>query len=158
MDQDAIINVVNDESIPEKDRIYSPNKKYWCKKTTKESADLLFENIEQMKKDIKQRGLKPAVPPKDEWHIINTNVLPLKTYPNIRIDEHYVFDDTKGIYQTYADDTRYGKCKEIIFDNEKQRFTIKDLNKLRKKWNDTHKDKVKQDIDRCFDEFCKEKF
>ena len=58
----------------------------------------------------------------------------------------------------YADDTRYDNFKEIVFGKEKQCFTINNLNKLREKWNDTHKDKVIRDIDRDFDEFNMEKF
>ena len=123
-----------------------------------------------MKKDIKQRGLKPAVPPKDDWHIKHARALPIKNNPSSRLDKHFIFDEKKGIYRIYTENTKYrtrydnidetgeGELQEIIFDNEKQCFTINNLNKLREKWNDTHKDKVIRDIDRDFDEFNMEKF
>jgi hypothetical protein len=166
----------NDKSIPKRDRIYSPNKKYWCKKTTKVSADLLIKNIEQMKsgtkqavpskddiikqikRDTEKQGLKSAILPKEDWHIKCARALPLKNHPTFWIDVHYIFDEEIGKYRMYTDDTKYGERMEIIFDNEKQCFTIKNLDKLRKKWNETHKDEVKRDIDRDFDEFLKEKF
>lgn len=181
MNQDAIDKVVNDESIPEEDRIYSANRKYWCKKTTKESADQLLKNIEQMKKDIKQRGIKQSVPlkdniieqiksdaeeqgskyvipPKEDWHIKYARALPIKNNPSFRTDLHLIFDEKQGKYRMYTDDTKYGEQKEIIFSKENQDLIIKNLNKLREKWNDAHKDKVKRDIDGDFDDFNKEKF
>ena len=42
---------LTDESIPEEDRIYSPDKKYWCGKTSKESSDRFFELLEETKKE-----------------------------------------------------------------------------------------------------------
>ena len=35
----------SDPTIPENERIYSPNKTCWCRKTSKESADLLFKML-----------------------------------------------------------------------------------------------------------------
>ena len=142
------------ESIPEEDRIYSPNKTCWCRKTTKESSDLLFRNIRQMKKDLETRGTKRVVPPKEDWHIKCARELPLKNNPDFSIDVHYIYDAKKGGYRMYTDDTKYGRHQEIIFDIDKHCFTIKNLDRLRKNWNKTHKDKVKRVMDRFFDKFC----
>jgi len=147
----------SDESIPEEDRIYSPNKTCWCRKTTKESVDLLFRNIEQMKKDMITRGTQRVVPPREYWHIKCGKELPVKNGSGSRMDVDYIYDEKNGGYRMYTYDTKYGERKEIIFDKDKQCFTIKNLDGLRKKWNDAHKDKVKRDIDRCFDEFSEEK-
>ena len=57
---------MNDESVPEEDRIYTKSKKTWCKKTTKEASNRLFELIEQSKIDIANRVGYP-VPPLEEW-------------------------------------------------------------------------------------------
>jgi hypothetical protein len=149
---------LNDESIPEEERIYSPSKREWCRKTSKESAEVLLKQIEQMKEDIKHRGIKPAVPPKEDWYIKCARAIPLKNNPDFKVDVHYIFDEKQGKYRMYTDDTKYGERKEIIFDNKKQCFTIKNLNKLRKKWNKAHKDKVKGDEDEDFNKFIKEKF
>ena len=35
----------SDPTIPENERIYSPNKTCWCRKTSKESVDLLFKML-----------------------------------------------------------------------------------------------------------------
>ena len=62
-----------------------------------------------------------------------------------------------GLFITYGKSRyygpEYGVLPSYIFAEINH-----DLDKLREKWNDTHRDKVKQDIDRFFDEFCKEKF
>jgi len=142
-----------DESIPEEDRIYSPDGQEWCCKTTKESADLLFRNIEQMKKNLETRGTQRVVLQRDDWQIKCAGELPLISNPDFRIDVHYIYDGRNGGYRMYADDTKYGEHKEIIFYIDKQCFTIKNLDRLRRNWNETHKDKVKRDIGRFFDEF-----
>lgn len=143
---------ISDKSILEEDRIYSPNKTCWCRKTTKESANLLFEKIERMK-NLKTRGTQRIVLPKEDWHIKFARELPLKNNLDFRIDVLYIYDEKSGGYRMYTYDTKYGEHKEIIFDRDKQCFTIKNLDRFRRKWNETHKDKVKRDMDRYFDEF-----
>lgn len=62
---------MNDESIVEEDRIYSPNKTYWCGKTPKESSDRFFELLEGTKKELETRSVNnPIIPPKSEWDVV----------------------------------------------------------------------------------------
>lgn len=62
---------MNDESILEEDRIYSPNRKHWCGKTSKDASDRLFELISNTKKELETRSVNnPIVPPKSEWDVI----------------------------------------------------------------------------------------
>ena len=56
---------MNDESIPEEDRIYSPSKKYWCGKTSKESSDRFFELLKETKKALETRRISYS---DDEWN------------------------------------------------------------------------------------------
>ena len=146
-------STISDESIPEKDSIYSPNKTCWCRKTTKESSDLLFRNIEQMKKNLETRGTQRIVLQRDNWQIKFTRERALKNNLDFRIDVLYIYDEKSGGYRMYTYDTKYEEHKEIIFDRDKQCYTIKNLDRFRRKWNETHKDEVKRDMDRYFDEF-----
>jgi len=53
---------MNDKRIPEKERIYSPKKKYWCRKTTKKSTDRFFESLDELYKREAKRGANPWPP------------------------------------------------------------------------------------------------
>ena len=62
---------MNDETILEEDRIYSPNKEYWCGKTSKESSERFFETLEETKKKLETRSVNnPIIPPDSEWDVI----------------------------------------------------------------------------------------
>ena len=52
------------QDTPKKDRIYSKSGKSWCRKTTKESSDKLFDSISLMKNRLESRGTDSI--PKDE--------------------------------------------------------------------------------------------
>jgi len=148
---------LTDESIPEEDRIYSPDRQEWCIKTTKESADLLLRNFKQTMKDLETRGTQRVILQRDDWHNKSARELPLKNNPDFRIDVHYIHDGTRGGYRMYTDDTKYGEHKEIIFDKDKQYFVIRNIDRFRRRWNDTHRDNDGGDDDGAFDDFCNEK-
>ena len=44
---------INNPEIPEEERIYSPSRKFWCRKTSAESAKKLFENLGLELRDLK---------------------------------------------------------------------------------------------------------
>jgi len=145
---------ISDESTPEEDRIYSPNKTCWCRKTSKESSDLLFRNIEQMKKNLETRGTQRIVLQRDDWQIKCAGELPLISNPDFRIDVHYIYDGRNGGYRMYAEDTKYrsrydnidetgeGELQEIVYleDKDKEYFGIRNVDELRIRWDGTHYD------------------
>lgn len=70
---------------------------------------------------------------------------------DFRIDVLFEFMDKPPYYRMFTDDLKYGDHLEIIFDKEKQCYTIKELDKLRAEWRKNHPDEsVNDDI---FDEF-----
>jgi hypothetical protein len=73
--------------------------------------------------------------------------LPLKNHPEVRIDVEFEMIDKPPYYRMWTDELKYGERLEILFDNQKQCFTIKDLDKLRKKWSKTHLENVVTDVD-----------
>jgi len=52
-----------------------------------------------------------------------------------------------GYCRMYTDDLKYGRNLEIVFDNKKQCFTIKNLAKLRKQWAERHAESVESTND-----------
>ncbi len=59
---------------------------------------------------------------------------------NFKIDVLYEIWSDGHNYETrmFTDDLKYGSHLEIIFDNKKQMYTIKNLKKLREEWNKKH--------------------
>ena len=123
--------VTNDLDIPENERMYSSSKKSWCKKTTVDSTGKLFSSIENMKKQ--HRIDKPYKLLKDERSINFARHLKLKNC-DFRIDVLYEWDAVNRKHRVSTDDLKYGSHLEIVFSNNSQCFTIKDLYKLREKW------------------------
>jgi hypothetical protein len=53
---------------------------------------------------------------------------------NVMIDVLFEIYDN-GRYRMFTDCLKYGRHKEIVFDNETQRYTIKGLETMRNDWN-----------------------
>ena len=54
------------------------------------------------------------------------------------IDIIYEWDEDSKKYKIYTDETIYGNRQEIIYSNEVDCFVIKNIKKLKEKWNEDH--------------------
>ena len=86
-------------SLPEKDRLYSKSGKSFCKKTSKESTDRLFENIEKMKEKLKERGTKYVIPEKKDWVVFMGN---LKSRDDVYVGYYMIYNEYKHKYEMYS--------------------------------------------------------
>ena len=70
----------------------------------------------------------------------------MKVYSSMKIKnsglkiEYYT--DSERDYWIFTDDLKYRENQEIIFDDKKQCFTIKNLERLRNEWRKLHPDDV----------------
>lgn len=116
---------MNDKRIKEKDRIYSPNKKYWCKKTTKKGANRLFKVLDGMNKRIKTRGVSLITPPKEDRYI-DGKLKIIRTDKSL--DIYYLWNPKTHEYDMFTDALRYGNHLEIIgkfgANDEEQMFLV----------------------------------
>lgn len=55
-----------------------------------------------------------------------------------RIDIYLEYDEGLKKYRTFTDELKYGDHLEVIFNKETNMYTIRDLDKLRKKWKMAH--------------------
>lgn len=93
---------MSDNSITEKDRIYTESRKTWCRKTTKEGADKVFQLIEKTKEDMKTRGTTYVTPAPDDW------VIELGDY-------RYTFDPEIGEYTISYTMKKFNEIKEEFY-------------------------------------------
>ncbi|MCX6665965.1 MAG: hypothetical protein NT038_07930 [Euryarchaeota archaeon] len=120
---------INDEAIPECDRIYSPNKTFWCRKTSKESAEKCFSSIEQMNKRLETRRtdyIEPDV--KDLVHIGKMGILG----NDRRINVYYIWDTNNKEYRIFTDEVKSkNNLNEVIYNKNKDKgcYVVKGVDK-----------------------------
>jgi len=154
-----VVNNCNNPDVPERYRIYSSNKKFWCRKTTKKQAEEFFKSLDELKEKMKTRGttyvpveLKDKVVAGQLDYIhFDKDGRKLSHYNKMNI--LYIHDESRHEYRMYTDELRYGDFLEIAFDNKKQCFVVKDINRLKVEWNKEHGivERKKEDIDEMFE-------
>lgn len=92
---------------------------------------------------------KGIVYPKNNY--VYSRHLPLKNHPEYRLDVEFELIDDSPYLRMWTDDLKYSDYLEIVFDNKKQCFVIKGIDKLRADWRKNHPDE--DVIDDVFDEF-----
>ena len=111
---------VNNPEIPEEERIYSPNRKYWCKRTSKKEAEAFMKSLSEMHERMKTRGTQYVEPDIQDWVSngkMNCIRIGTKIPLNQTIDVLYIWDKNRHEYRIYTDGTKYGEWQEIVYDN-----------------------------------------
>lgn len=85
--------------VPEKDRLYSKSGKSFCKKTTKQSTDRLFENITKMKEEMKERGTKYVIPEKKDWVVFMGN---LQSKDGVYVGYYMIYNEHRHKYEMFS--------------------------------------------------------
>ena len=55
-----------------------------------------------------------------------------------KLNIKYVWDKKTGIFRIYTNETKFGKNIEIVFDNNKQKYNIKNYDRLVKKYTESN--------------------
>ena len=74
---------------------------------------------------------------KDETHQSVYSYMKVKNQDRY-IDITYEWDENKKLYRMYTDSLKYGNKLEVVFGNDENCFVIKNLDKLKEKWNTDH--------------------
>ena len=109
-------NIEYHSQVKEKDRLYSPSGRSFCRKTSKQSADRLFEKLAEMKEDMKTRGTTHITPPEEYWSIFGDS---LSSNDNIYVGYYYLYNRYRETYEMYSSwGTRIKYIQEEIKDDD----------------------------------------
>lgn len=78
------------------------------------------------------------------------SLMPIKN-SSLKLVVKYVVTN-EGELRMFTDDLKYGDNLEVVFDKKQQTYTVKNLEKLRKQWNETHAESVESTIE--LESFC----
>ncbi|MBE3085710.1 MAG: hypothetical protein IMZ64_05775, partial [Bacteroidetes bacterium] len=103
----------NDKAIPEKNRIYSPNKKFWCAKSTKVQAEACYSAIKEMNERLKTRGTGFVEP--DVQDLVSISRM---KNGKREIFVFYIWDTNSRTYRIFTDEVKGKKLSELVFDKD----------------------------------------
>jgi hypothetical protein len=131
----------NDVDIPEEERIYSEGKTYWCTKTTKKQATAFTKSLNSLHKNMKSRGTTAISPEVNDMvmagkmHLIHIDEDRIRHGSRRNIDILHMFDKYSKNYRIYTTECKYKEFMEVVFNNVKGCFEIKDVAKSRPNTN-----------------------
>jgi len=113
-----------------------PEKPY-TSKVSKETADRLFQVIERTKSSKRTR---PEILVYVDRMLFKDDKKRVKQ----PIEVMYIWDENQSEYRIYTNDTIYGDFVELIFDNSKQRYVMKNVKSLKPELKEEKVDEMLQ--------------